>query len=256
MKIKVLGAHNTESRNTKNTCLLVDGILALDAGGLTSSLSFRDQVKIKALLVTHSHYDHIRDIPGYAINLFLRKKSVDVFTHQPVYDNLVRYLINGELYPEFHKEPADNPILRFHIISVYQEFEAAGYRILAAPVAHAIPALGYQVTSTEGKRVFYTGDTGGGLSYLWPHISPQVLFIEMTTSNRWEHAVQNKGHLTPHLLHQEMLQFKEIKGYLPRVFCVHYNPDLSTEIEGEVAEASRSLGTPIVLAHEGMVVEV
>ncbi len=40
MNIRVLGAHNTESRTTRYMSLLVDGILALDAGGLTSSLSF------------------------------------------------------------------------------------------------------------------------------------------------------------------------------------------------------------------------
>ena len=91
MKIKILGAHNTESLNTKYMCLLVDDSLVLDAGGLTSSLSFQDQLKVSALFITHSHYDHIRDIPAFAMNLFLRESSADLYTHQAAFDNLARY---------------------------------------------------------------------------------------------------------------------------------------------------------------------
>ena len=43
MKIKVLGAHNTESLNTRYMSLLVDDILAIDAGCLTSTLTFEEQ---------------------------------------------------------------------------------------------------------------------------------------------------------------------------------------------------------------------
>ncbi len=79
MKIKVLGAHNTESRNTKYMSLLVDDVLALDAGGLTSSLSFRSQMKIKAVLLTHGS---LRPYPGYPR-----------FCHEPVFEKEIsRYL--------------------------------------------------------------------------------------------------------------------------------------------------------------------
>ena len=47
MDIKLLGTHNTESRDTRLVSLLIDGVLAIDAGALTSSLSFEDQLKLK-----------------------------------------------------------------------------------------------------------------------------------------------------------------------------------------------------------------
>ena len=62
MNIRFLGAHNSESKDVRPACLLIDNILAIDAGGLTSSLTFSEQLAIEALLVTHHHYDHIKDI--------------------------------------------------------------------------------------------------------------------------------------------------------------------------------------------------
>jgi len=52
VKIKVLGAHNAESKHTRLTSLLIDDILAVDAGNLTSDLSFSEQGKIKAILLS------------------------------------------------------------------------------------------------------------------------------------------------------------------------------------------------------------
>ena len=71
MNIRLLGAHNCESPNSKMVSLLIDGAIALDAGALTSSLSFEAQRKLRAIFLTHQHYDHVRDIPAIAMNLFL-----------------------------------------------------------------------------------------------------------------------------------------------------------------------------------------
>jgi len=256
MKIKVLGAHNTESRSTRCSGLLVDDILALDAGGLTSSLSFRNQMKIKALLLTHGHYDHIRDIPAFAMNLYLRKRSVDIYTHQAAADNLLHYFLDGGIYPEFHKRPENNPTLRIHILKEYEEEKILDYTIFPAPVAHALPGIGFQITSADGKTIFYTGDTGPGLLQTWERVSPEVLFIELTASDKWMKSSKDHGHMTPGLLRQELTIFRRIKGYLPKIICVHINPAIEKEIRSEVANVNQTLGVSIQLAYEGMVIEV
>ena len=47
MKIKFLGAHNFESRDSHFVSLLIDDVLAVDAGALTSNLTFEEQKNLQ-----------------------------------------------------------------------------------------------------------------------------------------------------------------------------------------------------------------
>ena len=252
MNIQVLGAHSCEAQNSKFTSLLIDDALALDAGGLTSSLSLEAQQKLKTILLTHSHYDHIRDIPAIAMNLFLNGSNITIHSIPPVYDALCTHLLNGKLYPNFFERPQENPTLKFTVIEPLKAEQIEGYSILAVPINHSVPTVGYQVTSPEGKTVFYTGDTGPGLASCWEYVSPQLLITEVTTPNRYEESAMQIGHLTPSLLQQELISIRELNGYLPQVVLIHMHPAMEKEIEAEIAVVAEALNTSITLAHEGM----
>ena len=251
MKISFLGAHNTESQHNRLVSLLVDDILALDAGGLTSSLTFAEQLRLKAVLLTHQHYDHIRDIPLLAMNLFLRQAAIDVYSISAVGDALVDYLMNDSLYPRFMGSPKGKDTIRFHRIEPYQIIQMEGYSVLPLPVAHSVPAVGYQIASPDGKAILYTGDTGPGLSHLWRYVEPQLIITEVTAPSRYRQFAEEKGHLTPGLLKEELLSFQKAKGYLPEVVTVHMNPELEAEIAAELASVAKGLGNSITLAYEG-----
>ncbi|MFC1918482.1 MBL fold metallo-hydrolase [Chloroflexota bacterium] len=252
MNITLLGAHNCESQDTKLLSLLIDDNLVLDAGGLTSSLSFPAQQRIKAILLTHQHYDHIRDIPAVAMNFYLSGANINVYSILPVYDALIAHLLAGIFYPNFLKCPKENPVIKFTVIEPNRLWQLEGYSVVAVPVNHSVPAVGYQITSHDGKVVFYTGDTGPGLADCWQQVSPQLLVIEVTASNRYEEFGREVGHLTPSLLKQELATFRELKGYLPRVVVVHMNPLLEKEIGIEIASVAKDLDSPIDLGYEGM----
>ncbi len=252
MNIQVLGAHNCESQSSRLISLLIDDTLAIDAGSLTSSLSFSAQQKLKVILLTHQHYDHIRDVPAVAMNFALNGTTINIYSTKPVYDALAAHLLNGKLYPKFLERPEGNPTIKFTLVEPYQTEQIEGYNILAVPVKHLVPTVGYQITSPDGKIALYTGDTGPGLAECWGHVSPQLLIIEVTAPDRYEEFAKEKGHLTPGLLRQELTVFHELKGYLPRVIVVHMNPRLEKEIEAEIAAIAKALNNSIKLGYEGM----
>ena len=256
MQIKILGAHNCESQDTRLVSLLIDDVLALDAGALTSSLSFPSQQKLKAVLLTHHHYDHIKDIPALAMNALLHETNINLYATQAAYDALATHLLNGDLYPHFLEKPEEKPIIDFTLVAPGWRGQVADYHFLAVAVNHSVLAVGYEVTSPDGKAVFYTGDTGHGLAECWQQVSPQLIIIEVTAPNRYEDFARESGHLTPSLLEQELRSFQEQKGYLPQVVTVHMNPRQELEIADEIAVIVRSLDCPIKLAYEGMVIDL
>ena len=256
MKLRFLGVHNTESQQARMAALLVDSTIAVDAGGLTSSLSFEAQTNLKALLLTHQHYDHVRDVPGIAMSFFLRRATLNVYSTVPVFRSLKTHLLDGDLYPDFFEPRGGSPSLVFNLIEPHQTVRIDRYSVLAVPVIHSVPAVGFQITGEHGESVFYTGDTGPGLFETWRHVSPHVLVIELTSCDHHADFGREAGHLTPELLKGELLTFRELKGYLPRVVAVHMNPDLESEIAQQTEVVAKELGADIVLAYEGMELEL
>ena len=255
MKITILGAHNIESRQTRNAGLLLDGTLALDAGGLTSSLTFEQQLGLKAVLLTHQHYDHIKDVPALGMSLFLNNTGIDIYCTQSVAGAIKEHLLNGSLYPDFTAEVDGGATFRIHIIEPGMRFSIEGYGILPLPVVHSVPAVGYYVEA-DNAALFYVGDTGPGLEDCWRQISPQLVITEVTASDKYEQFAREKGHLTPSLLRDELLAFQKIKGYLPQVVAVHMNPLLEEDIKKELAEVAAGLGNKITPAYEGMQIKI
>lgn len=252
MNIRVLGAHSSESKNSRCVCLVIDNILALDAGALTSNLSLAEQQHLKAILISHQHYDHIRDIPAFTINQLYQNSTAKIYSTKTVFDALASYMFNAELYPRFLEIPELNPAAEFITVEPYRHFKINDYDIMAVPVHHEEESVGYQITSTDGKTVFFSGDTGPDLADCWKSISPQLLFIDVTFPDRYQNSAQEWGHLTPTLLNKELESFSEIKGYLPEVKVIHMNPVFQKDIEIEVKAIADNLDCSITPAYEGM----
>src|SRR5258708_32658920 len=68
MRLKVLGAYGASDAEHNLTGYLLDDWFAVDAGTLTSKLSLAQQGRIQAVYITHSHADHLRDLPHLILN--------------------------------------------------------------------------------------------------------------------------------------------------------------------------------------------
>jgi ribonuclease BN (tRNA processing enzyme) len=252
MELEILGAHNCESRDAKLTSLLIDRSVAIDAGSLTSSLSIKAQRRVKAILITHHHFDHIRDLATLGMNAYMWR-TIDVYALDSVLGVISSHLLNEVLYPDFRDKPSpEKPALKFCPLEPSKEVIIEGYTVLPLPVNHSVPTIGYQVTAPDKKSFFYTGDTGRNPSSLWEAISPGLLVTEVTLSDKFESFAQDTGHLTPRLLKQELLDFKRVRGFLPPIVTVHMSPHIEAEIKEEVALVAKELAAKITPGYEGM----
>jgi hypothetical protein len=53
------------------------------------------------------------------------------------------------------------------------------------------------------------------------------------------------------MLTEELIEFRRVNKYLPRVTVIHVSPQHEPEIEREVREVAKLLGASIDIAHEG-----
>ena len=256
MELRILGAHNMESKETRMESHLIDGVLALDAGGLTRSLSFQEQQGIRAIILSHRHFDHVRDLLPLGITVRDRGVTIDVYAIADTIEYVTAKLLDGSLYPDFLNSPSpENPVFRLHPIEYYRRFQVLDYTVLAVPVPHSVPAAGFQISSGD-TRLFYTGDTGRGLSDAWQHVSPGTLLTEVTFGNEHEETALAVGHLTPRLLEEELTSFKDQRGYHPRVIVVHMNPPWETAIKRELEAVGLRLGIDILVSRADIKIHI
>jgi len=256
MKVKILGAHNCETLEFRHTCFSVDDILAVDAGSITASLSMEEQKKLAAVLLSHQHYDHIRDIVAIGTNLFHAGMSTDIFTIQQVSDILNDHFFTSGIYRNLAAVPEHNPSLRINVIAPGVPFQAGQYRIIPIPVNHSAYTTGFSITDNDGCEIFYTADTGPGLSECWKKTAPKLLIIEVTEPNRSTEILRKARHLTPELLEKELISFQRIKGYIPDIVTVHMSPEMEKDIVKELIAVSHKLGCSILPGFEGMTISL
>ncbi len=256
MEIRLLGAHNLESRDARHTCFLVDGFLGIDVGSLASALSSSEQAEVRALLITHRHFDHTRDIPTLGLATLDDPRHIDVYSLPETLDGVHTHLLDGDVYPDLTQGlNGEPPKYKFHPIKPWESITVLGYEVKPIPMPHAVPCVGYIVKSDSGDCMAYTGDTGGDLRLFFrDSLSPQVVFVDVTYPNRLEWRAKLTGHLTPGLLRLQILEALKENITLPRIVPVHINLADSEEVAEELKAVTADLGIDLEPGYESMVV--
>jgi len=254
MKIKVLGASGSDIPGQHLTSFLLDGTILFDAGGVTNSLNFKEQQKIKNIFITHAHLDHIRDIPFLADNIIMSRKKlqINVLSIKEVLDDIKNHLLNYRLWPDFTVIPnEEESIIRLEKIKEKVAVTINGFKITAYKVNHTVPAVGYLVQK-ENKALFYTGDTGP-TEQTWKSLSDialDALIIEVSFPDKLKLIAQKTGHLTPGLLFKEVSLLK----YPPKkIYLTHIKPFYRKQIEKEINKKSPY---KIQILHGGEIIKI
>jgi cAMP phosphodiesterase len=236
VKLKVLGCSGGELPGHRTTCFLVDGALAIDAGALTASLPLEELLGIDDILLTHSHFDHVKDIPLLADLLVgRRRRPVRVHASRACARTLRASIFNGELWPDFTRIPdRRRPVLEIRPFGVRQPFRVGRYTVQAVPVSHPVESMGFIVSA--GRSAFAVSGDTGPTERFWRAVNaaPRVrgLLVELSypTARQW--LADLSGHLTPRTLAAEL--GKLARSELP-VHLYHLKPAYAAELHAELA---------------------
>ena len=106
MRVRVLGAYGGSTPWHRQTSFLLDGTVSLDAGALTQSLTLEEQSRVRSIIVTHSHLDHIASLPFLVENVFGRTEGpIEVVGPKDVAALLQDHLFNDAIWPDFTRIP-------------------------------------------------------------------------------------------------------------------------------------------------------
>lgn len=261
MKIRVLGCSGAKFPDTNLTGFLIDEKILLDAGTIGAVLSETEQLKIRHILLTHAHLDHIIGIPFLLDNIVVRKKRhyLTVMGIRATLRDLNKHLLNDRLWPDFTRIPdKTSPVLVLKDVKYGVPFYIGSYRIFPLKVSHPVPAAGY-IIEKGGKRLIFTGDTGP-TDKTWNEVNSvmrglvgagiDAIIIEVSFPNSMEEFAIKCGHLTPRLLFNEL---KKLNNLPKKILITHPKKQYYKTIKNEI----NKLRMPeIEILSDGMVIEI
>lgn len=222
VKVEILGCSGGIGKGLKTTTFLVDDSLLLDAGTGVELLTSDQMLKIRTVLITHAHIDHIAGLPLMLATIYDRHKhKIDVYALPSVISALRKHIFNWDIWPDYTRLPPDSPILSMHELNIGDELVLEGKEVVVLPSNHPSPTAGYIIKS--GNRSFaFTGDTGinDQLAPLLNQHQPEVFIVDVSFTNEMDELAKLSGHLTPNGLKHQIDQL----NYSPAIYLTHLKP--------------------------------
>ncbi len=244
MQIRVLGCHGSdclEDTTDRPVCrescgFLIDGSVLLDAGTIGARLTLAEQRRIRFVLLSHLHFDHIKGLPTLADNLAEGfDKPVIVAATEGVLQGLMDHVFNNKVYPNFFMLPnRERPVLQPLVLDPCKPVTLGHLEVTPVPVNHSVPTVGYVLKDREGA-LLYSGDTHQteeiwNLGRMIPEL--KAAFIESSFPDEQVELAKNSKHLTPSLFLKEFQKMR--RPDLP-VYAYHMKPTARNRITEQIS---------------------
>ena len=131
MKLRVLGCYGGNVPEHGMTSFLVNDSVCLDAGWVSGALSLREQVKVKDVIISHSHLDHTCSLPFLIDNNFSAPGfTLRIYAIPEVIASMKNHLFNNHTWPDFTCLPNDlTPVLKLVEVPEEAPFRVNGLSI-------------------------------------------------------------------------------------------------------------------------------
>ncbi|OQW30251.1 MAG: hypothetical protein A4E19_11600 [Nitrospira sp. SG-bin1] len=227
----------TERSVRQESCgFLIDDSVLLDAGTIGARLTLAEQQRVRFVLLSHLHFDHIKGLPTLVDNL--AEEFTDpliVAATEPVIQGLMDHVFNDKVYPNFFKVPdKKHAVLQALVLEPGKPVTLGHLEVIPIPVNHTVPTVGY-IVKDRGAALLYSGDTHE-TEEIWhlgrttPNL--KAAFIESSFPDTLEGLAKKSKHLTPSLFFKEFQKLG--RPDLP-VYAYHMKPAFQTQIEAEIS---------------------
>jgi cAMP phosphodiesterase len=238
VQLRVVGCHGGETPKHRTSAFILDERLAIDAGSLTSGLDLKLQYELEAVLVSHAHLDHIRDLATIADNRAQYGcKPLLVAGTRATLDVLRRHFFNGLVWPDFTAIPSKKePTILYKTLKPEVRVEIAGFGVRAIAVSHTIDTCAF-IVDKNGMSVAYSGDTGP-TERLWEMLNKEkdlrALLMEVSFPNEEQRVATLSGHHSPQTLLPDLKKYKRPQD-LPTLLY-HIKPAFQSQVEKQCAK--------------------
>ena len=233
MKYHVLGCSGGQLPGYNLSSFLIDDSLLIDAGSTTAALTLAAQQKIRDILVTHIHLDHVMALGTLADNLYGKcKVPIKVWSVRRIVDGLAKSFFNNQVWPDFTRITGPTqrvPVLKLLSLREGKATMVGGHSITAIGVGHVVPTVAFLVES-KNNALLHIGDTGPTnkvWSFARKHRNIGALVIEASFPNRLQDVADVSRHLTPRTL---ALELDKLAMNSPEILVTHLKPEFRQEV--------------------------
>lgn len=223
------------------TSIRIDDSIAIDCGALGYGVSRSEQARIRHLVLSHSHADHIASLPVFIENSRFggQGEAPHIHAHSAVLEALRQDVFNDRIWPDYERLAADEGIF-MHLHELVPEVAVTidGVTVTPVLVNHPVPTYGFVVEDGAGAVVVAT-DTGP-TDRLWKvarsRRNLRMVFLDAAFPNAQAELAEISGHLTPSRFAAEM----EKLGAGPKFVAVHVKAPYRVEVGRELQALKRS----------------
>ncbi len=211
--IEFLGTGGTRTPTQGTTCLRVSEHCVIDAGNLINT--FGDDVfTIEHIFLTHSHLDHIIDIPFLA-DLFVTQKSISlkIYGLKATLDDLRQFIFNHRIWPNFEEITLighTDKTVELIELELETPYDIDGITLTPFKTDHTEGSCGY-IIEQNGSGILFTADTYK-CNRIWELLDerPNIhsLITEVSFPSGFAKLANDSKHLTPSLLAEEVKRCK------------------------------------------------
>jgi cAMP phosphodiesterase len=228
------------------TTYVINDTLAIDAGAIAIGLSHEEQLRLRSIIITHAHLDHIISLPLYLTNLWeWIREPVNLYATQSDLDALHQHIFNPRMWIRLETmKNEQNELISFQPMKSGESFFAEGLKITPIQVTHTVLTHGL-IVEDEERALLFTSDTGA-TDRIWQAVGEcdklRAIFIDLSFPNRLTELARVSHHHSPATLLEEI---SKIRSDVP-IYAVH----LKAAYRDQVIEEITSLDNPRIIVAE------